>query len=138
MKTKETLEAQVSGLEGKIQELNNELSTAKHELGVIGKPTMTENVYELLQDTIRGAIDNISFSESDFEYEMSMEYDNKVELNYLNFNEQESMFDDIIQCIDNDFRVIENEEELPLNSGDIAVEQAAAHAQVICNIQSST
>ena len=110
MKTKETLEAQVSGLEGKIQELNNELSTAQHELGVIGKPTMTENVYELLQDTIRGAIDNISFSESDFEYEMSMEYDNKVELNYLNFNEQESMFDDIIRCIDNEFRVIENED----------------------------
>ena len=39
-----------------------------------------------------------------------MEYDNKVELNYLNFNEQESMFDDIIQSIDNEFRVIENEE----------------------------
>jgi len=128
MKSKETLEAQINGLEAKLQELNNELSTAQHELGVIGKPTMTENVYELLQDTIRGAIDNISFSESDFEYEMSMEYDNKVELNYLNFNEQESMFDDIIQCIDNDFRVIENEEELPLNSGDIAVEQAAVHA----------
>ena len=110
MKTKEQLQELVSGLGVEIQSLQNELSTAEKSLRDVNKPTMTENVYELLQDTIRGAIDNISFSESDFEYEMSMEYDNKVELNYLNFNEQESMFDDIIQSIDNEFRVIENEE----------------------------
>lgn len=128
MKTQETLEAQVSGLEGKIQELNNELSTAQKSLRDVNKPTMTENVYSLLEDTIRDAVSNISFSENDFDYEMSMEYDNKVELSYLTFNEMDSMVDDIIRHIDNEFRVIENEEELPLNSGDIAVEQTSTHA----------
>ena len=109
MKTKETLEAQVSGLEGKIRELTNELSTAKHELGVIGKPTMTENVYELLQDTIREAVDNFDFASDNFDWEPTW-HGREVELDYLQFNEQDSMFDDIIRCIDNDFRVIENEE----------------------------
>ena len=129
MKTQETLEAQVSGLEGKIQELNNELSTAQKSLRDVNKPTMSENVYSLLEDTIRDAVSDISFSENDFDYEMSMEYDNKVELNYLTFNERDSMVDDIIRCIDKEFRVIENEEADVMGSfdenGDIAVEQAA-------------
>ena len=125
METKEMLEVTIKGLQEKVDEITKELQLKKAVLEDVGKPTMTENVYSLLQDTIREAIDNISFSEQDFEYEMSIEYDNKIELNYLNFNEQDSMFDDIIQCIDNQFRVIENEEELPLNSGDIEVEQTA-------------
>ena len=128
METKEMLEVTIKGLQEKVDEITKELQLKKAVLEDVGKPTMTENVYSLLQDTIREAIDNISFSEQDFEYEMSIEYDNKIELNYLNFNEQDSMFDDIIQCIDNQFRVIENEEELPLNSGDIAVEQAEVNA----------
>tara|TARA_R100000781_G_C4052878_1_gene118284 strand:+ start:504 stop:854 length:351 start_codon:yes stop_codon:yes gene_type:complete len=110
MKSKETLEAQVNGLETKIQELNNELSTAQHELKVIGKPIMTENVYELLQDTIREAVDSLCFSEDDFEVELHMDYDNKVEINSLNFQNHECIYDDIIRYIDKNFRVIENEE----------------------------
>jgi len=110
MKTKETLEAQVIGLEAKLQELNNELSTAQHELKVIGKPTMSENIYELLQDTIREAIDNTEFSCNDFEVELHMDYDNRVEINSLQFNSQEDMYDDIFRNIDKDFRVIENED----------------------------
>ena len=125
METKEMLEVTIKGLQEKVDEITKELQLKKAVLEDVGKPTMTENVYSLLQDTIREAIDNISFSEQDFEYEMSIEYDNKVELNYLNFNEQDGIFDDIIKCIDNQFRVIENEEELPLNSGDIEVEQTA-------------
>jgi hypothetical protein len=110
MKSKETLEAQINGLEAKLQELNNELSTAQHELGVIGKPTMSENIYELLQDTIREAIDNTEFSQDDFDYELSMDYDRRVDLDRLNFQSQGELCDDIIRHIDKDFRVIENEE----------------------------
>jgi len=110
METKEILEAKITGLETKLQELNNELSTTQHELKVIGKPTMTENVYELLQDTIREAIDSLCFSEDDFEVELHMDYDNKVEINSLNFQNHECIYDDIIRNIDKDFRVIENEE----------------------------
>ena len=109
MKTKETLEAQVNGLEGKIQELTNELSTARHELGVIGKPTMTENVYELLQDTIREAVDNFDFNSDNFDWEPTW-HGREVDLEYLQFNEQECMSDDIMRCVDKEFRVIENED----------------------------
>jgi len=126
METKEMLEATINGLQERVDEITRELQLKKAILEDVGKPTMTENVYSLLQDTIRDAVSDISFSENDFDYEMSMEYDNKVELNYLNFNERDSMVDDIIRCIDKEFRVIEND-DLPLNSGDIEVEQAAVH-----------
>ena len=133
MKTKETLQAEVSslevqieGLNTKVQELENELSTTKHEISVINKPTMTENVYELLQDTIREAVDNFEFDSDNFDWEPTW-HGREVELDYLQFQDQDSMSDDIIRNIDNEFRVIENE-ELPLNSGDIAVEQTATHA----------
>ena len=118
MKTKETLEAQVNGLEAKIQELNNELSTAQHELKVIGKTTMTENVYELLQDSIRESVDSLCFSEDDFEVELSMDYDNRVEINSLNFQNHECIYDDIFRNIDKEFRVIENEEADVMGSFD--------------------
>ena len=133
MKTKETLQAQVSslevqieGLNTKVQELENELSTTKHEISVINKPTMTENVYELLQDTIREAVDNFEFDSDNFDWEPTW-HGREVELDYLQFRDQDSMSSDIIRCIDREFRVIEND-DLPLNSGDIAVEQTAAHA----------
>lgn len=110
MKSKEALEAQVGGLESKIQELTNELSTAQYDLRVVNKPIMTENIYSLLIDTVRTAVLDISFSEGDFDYDMTIGYDNRVELDCLTFNQHDAVADDIIRCIDNEFRMIENEE----------------------------
>ena len=115
MKTKEKLEEEVSGLAVEIQSLQNELSNTQKLLRDLDKPTISENVYELLQDTIREAVDSLCFSEDDFEVELSMDYDNKVEINSLNFENHECIYDDIIRNIDKDFRVIENKEN-PTNS----------------------
>ena len=78
-------------------------------MSVINKPTMTENVYELLQDTIREAVDNFEFDSDNFDWEPTW-HGREVELDYLQFQDQDSMSDDIIRNIDNEFRVIENEE----------------------------
>ena len=107
MSNKEILEEKLNRLETEIQELNNELSTTQHELKVIGKPIMSQKIYELIQDTIRNAIDDLSFSSDDFVVELCIDYDNRVELNTIEFENHESMFDDIISRIDKDFRVID-------------------------------
>ena len=109
METKEILEAKITGLETKLQELNNELSTTRHELKTIGKPTMTKDVYELLEDTIRNSVSDIDFSTDNFDFELCMDYNNTVEVSSIDFNGRDDMFDDIIRHIDNDFRVIDNE-----------------------------
>ena len=90
--------------------MNNQLSTTQHELKVIGKPIINKNIYELLQDSIRNVIDDTEFSSDDFDVELRMDYENTVQIENLIFNSQEDMVDNIIRCIDKEFRVIENEE----------------------------
>ena len=77
---------------------------------------MTENVYELLQDTIREAVDNFEFASDNFDWEPTW-HGREVDLDYIQFNEQDSMVDDIIRYIDNHFRVIENEENPTTDNG---------------------
>tara|TARA_R110000851_G_scaffold36923_6_gene95831 strand:+ start:1513 stop:1854 length:342 start_codon:yes stop_codon:yes gene_type:complete len=109
MENKEYLQEKINDIETQIQELNNQLSTTQHELKVIGKPIINQNIYELLQDSIRNGIDDTEFSSDDFDVELRMEYDNTVQIENLIFNSQEDMYNDIISRIDKEFRV-KNEE----------------------------
>ena len=109
MENKEYLQEKINDIETQIQELNNQLSTTQHELKVIGKPIINQNIYELLQDSIRNGIDDTEFSSDDFDVELRMEYDNKIGIENLTFNSQEDMYNDIISRIDKVFRV-KNEE----------------------------
>ena len=110
METKEMLEATIKGLQEKVNEITKDLQVKQAELEGINKPTMSENTYELLQDTIRESVDSLCFSSDDFEVELHMDYDNRVEINSLNFQNHECIYDDIIRYIDKQFRVIENED----------------------------
>tara|TARA_R110002096_G_scaffold66229_2_gene161189 strand:+ start:388 stop:741 length:354 start_codon:yes stop_codon:yes gene_type:complete len=110
METKEMLEATIKGLQEKVNEITKDLQVKQAELEGINKPTMSENTYELLQDTIRESVDSLCFSSDDFEVELHMDYDNRVEINSLNFENHECIYDDIIRYIDKQFRVIENED----------------------------
>ena len=100
----------IEELQSEISNLTCELRREEKALEVVNKPTMSENVYSLLQDSIRNVIDDTEFSSDDFDVELRMEYDNKIGIENLTFNSQDSMVDDIIRCIDKEFRVIENEE----------------------------
>ena len=110
METTEMLQTKIKELQSEISNLTCELRREEKALEVVNKPTMSENVYSLLEDTIRDAVDNTEFSSDDFDVELRMEYDNKIGIENLTFNSQDSMVDDIIRCIDKEFRVIENEE----------------------------
>ena len=104
------LQTKIKELQSEISNLTCELQREEKALEVVNKPTMSENVYSLLQDSIRNVIDDTEFSSDDFDVELRMEYDNKIGIENLTFNSQDSMVDDIIRCIDKEFRVIENEE----------------------------
>ena len=45
MENKEYLQEKINDIETQIQELNNQLSTTQHELKVIGKPIINQNIY---------------------------------------------------------------------------------------------
>tara|TARA_R100000664_G_C2753660_1_gene141093 strand:+ start:1120 stop:1500 length:381 start_codon:yes stop_codon:yes gene_type:complete len=126
METKEQLQAKVETLQSQISNLTSELQREQKVLENVNKPVMSEDMYSLLDDVLRDFTDNLTFSEDDFDWEPEF-YGKEIQLGCIQFLNQCSMHDDIMRYIDGEFRVIENE-ELPLNSGDIAVEQTATHA----------
>ena len=126
METKEQLQAKVETLQSQISNLTSELQREQKVLENVNKPVMSEDMYSLLDDIMRDFTDNLTFSDDDFDWEPEF-YGKEIQLNYINFQNQCDMHDDIMRYIDKGFRVIESE-ELPLNSGDIEVEQTATHA----------
>ena len=92
-------------------QINKDKLSAEYRLG---KNEAYSNVLSIitkeLQDTIRESVDSLCFSSDDFEVELHMDYDNRVEINSLNFENHECIYDDIIRYIDKQFRVIENED----------------------------
>tara|TARA_R100000479_G_scaffold84088_1_gene40691 strand:+ start:11 stop:382 length:372 start_codon:yes stop_codon:yes gene_type:complete len=114
METKEQLQAKIDTLVIQIHNLKQELEKETKVLENINKPVLTYKTYQLVKDTIQKSLYDVSFSEQDFDYELSMEYDNRVEISHMSFNEHDSLIDDVIRHIDNMFKVEEEEEEVEL------------------------
>ena len=111
METKEQLQAKIDTLVIQIHNLKQELEKETKVLENINKPVLTYKTYQLVKDTIQKSLYDVSFSEQDFDYELSMEYDNRVEICHMSFNEHDALIDDVIRNIDNVFNVEEEEEE---------------------------
>tara|TARA_A100001391_G_scaffold38037_2_gene20980 strand:- start:72 stop:443 length:372 start_codon:yes stop_codon:yes gene_type:complete len=113
--TKEQLQAKIEALQTQLNNLTHEIQREQKALEDLNKPVLTSKAYDTIVDTIRNAIYDVRFSEDDFEVELSMGYDNKVEIENLEFNSSDSLADDVIRHIDNQFRV-EEEVESSLSS----------------------
>lgn len=121
METKEQLQSKVETLQKQLNNLTHELQREQKALENVNKPIMSEDAYSLLSDVLHDFTDNLTFSEDDFDWEPEF-YGKEVQLNYIHFQNQCSLHDDIMRYIDRAFRV-EEKEELPLNSVDVNVEQ---------------
>ena len=111
METKEQLLAKIETLQTQINNLTHEIERERKVLENINKPVISYNNYALVKDAIKEALYDVRFSEDDFDIELSMEYDNRVEISHMSFNEHDSLIDDVIRHIDNVFNVEEDEEE---------------------------
>ena len=114
METKEQLQAKIETLQTQINNLTHEIEREKEVLENINKPVLSRELYDLITDAVKEALYDVSFSEQDFDYELSMEYDNRVEICHMSFNEHDALIDDVIRNIDNVFNVEEEEEEVEL------------------------
>ena len=112
MESKQQIQAIIETLETQINIFTHSLHKEKKVLENINKPVLSRKVYDLISDAVKTALYDVSFSEQDFDYELSMEYDNRVEICHMSFNEHDSLIDDVIRHIDNVFRVEEEEVEL--------------------------
>ena len=106
---KEMLEATVKGLQDKVNQLNMDLKSKQKELEDYNKPLLLNETYAALEDIIGNAVGDYDFDCSEFDYEFNINYDNKIELDNLSFNDHYNLAEAIMKAIDNHFKVEEDE-----------------------------
>ena len=113
-KLKVSLEAH----EEQVKDLNHDLAIATQRLEDCDKPKLTTKQFDKLHKVIENSVENFDFNQADnYNVEMSMEYDNKVELSYIEFECVADLYEQIIQDVEQLFGVADesddDEEESP-------------------------
>ena len=107
--TKEMLEATVKGLQDKVNQLNMDLKSKQKELEDYNKPLLLNETYAALEMIVDNAIGDYEFDCGEFDYEFNINYDNKIELDNLSFNDHYNLAEAVMKAIDNHFKVEEDE-----------------------------
>lgn len=107
--TAETLEGIINSLQSQVSELNTEIFNKEKTLRDINKPTITQKQLDTINEAVSNYTDNVEFSEQDFDVELCMEYDNKIEISSLCFNSSGDMLDNIMRYVEKEFRLIQEE-----------------------------
>ena len=104
--SKELLEATIKGLEEKLESVKSDLGMKVRELEDVNKPVMTDVMFEKLTQLVEDAISEVSIDESDLEYSMEFDYDNKVCLSDVCLNDSSSFTDRIMSTIDRHYKIV--------------------------------
>ena len=106
---KEMLEATVKGLQDKVNQLNMDLKSKQKELEDYNKPLLLNETYTALEDIVGNTLADYQFDCGEFDYEFNINYDNKIELSDLSFNDHYNLAEAVMKAIDNHFKVEEDE-----------------------------
>ena len=107
--TKELLEATVKGLQEKIGQLNMDLKSKQQELEDANKPVISSTTMDIINDTVNKVLEDYNFDCGMFEYDFSINYDNKIELGDLTFTDTYELVEAIVTKIEKQFKVEKDE-----------------------------
>ena len=108
----ELLKTSLEAHEEQVKDLQHDLKIAEKKLADSNKPQLTVKQFGDIEDAIQRAIDNYNFDDYDqYEYEMSMEYDNKVELSYIEFRNQSDLTNEIYSKVEDLFGVADESDD---------------------------
>ena len=102
--TKEMLEATVKGLQEKIVSLQHDLREKEKDLEEVNKPEITVEQLDIINGAITSVLENYQFDCGMFEYEFSINYDNKLELSELTFTDAYDIEEAIMMNITKQFK----------------------------------
>ena len=106
------LRASLEAHEGQVKDLQQDLKSAEKKLADADKPKLTIQQFGDIEDAICRAVDNYPFDNYDqYEYEMSMEYDNKVELSHIEFNDRSDLTGEIYAKVESLFGVADESDD---------------------------
>ena len=115
--TKSELQVKISELEAslKVNELSqndllNKLVDAQKELENINKPIITKQTLNQMQELVQTTLDNYDFNRvEEYEYDFSINYDNRLELDHIEFNNVDEIADQISSELEELFNIKEDE-----------------------------
>jgi uncharacterized protein (DUF342 family) len=106
------LQLAVESHEEQVKDLQRDLKTAEQKLADADKPKLTEKQLEAIQTTIENSVENFHFDDTDtYEFELGIEYDNKVYLSHINFEGQGDLSDQIYQDVESLFGVADESDD---------------------------
>ena len=96
-----------------VKDLEHDLKVATQRLEDCDKPKLTRKQFELIHEAVESAIRDYNGlnEESCYDYEMSMEYDNKVYLSHIEFQDGDELASEVIQNVEKLFGIADDEEE---------------------------
>ena len=107
---KELLEATVKGLQEKIQQLNSDYKEKLQELEDVNKPVIKASQVDVIDNGIQQTFEDFNLDIDQFDYEVELDYENKVVLSNLTFTDTYDLHEAIMRNIEKQFKVINDEE----------------------------
>ena len=88
-----------------------DLEQAKKDLASFNKPELTGSQLDDIQEAVENAVGNYDFSDSDnYEKEFELDYDGRVQLSSLEFNEAHELTEAIVEKIQKLFVEVDEDE----------------------------
>ena len=124
--TKEQLETNLAALKLLVSETNDKTTDYKNQLAEVekqledyNKPELTPAQLDEIQCAIESGVENFDFSDSDnYDKEYELDYDGRVNLASLEFNNSYELIEMIVSKVHNLFKEAECPEELNTTEDD--------------------
>jgi uncharacterized protein (DUF342 family) len=108
----EKLKVSLEAHEEQVKDLNHDLKVATQRLEDCDKPKLTPKQFDALHRVIETSVENFDFSNSDnYNVEMGMEYDNKVYVENIEFENHADLYEQIIQDVERLFGVADESDD---------------------------
>tara|TARA_R100000781_G_C4025274_1_gene108614 strand:+ start:296 stop:673 length:378 start_codon:yes stop_codon:yes gene_type:complete len=108
----EKLKVSLSAHEEQVKDLSHDLKTAEQRLADCDKPKLTNKQFSKLHAVIENSVENFNFNETDnYNVEMGIESDNRVYLEYIEFESHADLYEQIIHDVEDLFGVTEESDD---------------------------
>ena len=108
----EKLKVSLEAHEEQVKDLNHDLKIATQRLEDCDKPKLTNKQFAELHRVIETSVENFDFNQADsYNVEMSMNYDNQVELSHIEFEGHADLYEQIIHDVESLFGVADESDD---------------------------
>ena len=108
----EKLKVSLEAHEEQVKDLQHDLKTAKQRLEDVDKPKLTRKQFDDLHRVIETSVENFDFNQADnYNVEMGIESDNKVYLEYIEFDSHADLYEQIIYDVEKLFGVTDESDD---------------------------